>query len=175
MADKYLHLPSSGVPTERELTVTSSGAGDAGKGVALASDGRLDSSVMPVGVGASTITVATSENLSAGDLVNLYSNSGTINARKADASTANAGKIAHGFVLAGTTSPNNATVYIGQASVNSGVSGLTVGAEYFLSGSTAGGVTATAPTTAGHLLQRVGVARSATELVFNPQVVAIRA
>jgi hypothetical protein len=174
VADKYLYLPSSGVPSERELTVTSEGVADAGKGVALDGGGRLDTSVMPVGVGASTITVATSENLAAGDLVNLYSNAGTINARKADASAANAGKRAHGFVLAGVTAPANATVYIGQSSVNSGVSGLTVGSEYYLS-STAGGVTTTSPTTAGHLVQSVGVARSATELVFNPQIVAIRA
>lgn len=175
MADKYLGLNASGIPTEVEGLVTSAGAGDAGKIPALDTDGRLNSSVMPTGVGASTITVASSENLAAGDLVNLWNDSGTIKARKADASTASAGKRAHGFVLAAVTSPANATVYIGQASINSGVSGLTVGSEYFLSGGTAGLVTATAPTTAGHLVQSVGVARSATELVFNPQIVAIRA
>jgi hypothetical protein len=49
-----------------------------------------------------------------------------------------------------------------------GLSSLTIGARYYLSGSTAGAITTTAPTTAGHIVQYIGYAISATELVFEP-------
>lgn len=45
-----------------------------------------------------------------------------------------------------------------------GLSGLTVGADYFLSPTTAGLLTVTEPTTTGHVSQPVGIALSATEL-----------
>lgn len=162
MAEKFIEWDATnGRYKQNEGLVTSTGAGDAGKIPALDSGGKLDISLMPSGIGAATITVATSENLAAGDFVNLYNNGGTINARKADA---NANRVAHGFVLANVTSPANATVYYGD--VNNQVSGLTVGATYFLS-ETAGGVVTPAPTTAGSIVQRLGVAQSATELVVD--------
>ena len=45
---------------------------------------------------------------------------------------------------------------------NTGLSGLSVGDDYFLS--TAGTVTSTLPSTTGYIVQKVGVAVSATEL-----------
>lgn len=141
----------------------STGAPDANKIVAVGTDGLLDISLMPVGVGAEVVVAASSENLLAGDFVNLHNNGGTINVRKADATT-NA-KPANGFVLANVTSPANATVYLISA-VNSAVSGLTVGSEYFLS-TTPGLLTATAPSAAGNIIQRLGKARTATSFVFE--------
>lgn len=163
MADKYIRQ-NAGQLAEVEGTVTSAGAGDAGKIVALDSSGRIDSSMMPSGIGADTEVMATSENLSSGDLVNIWNDSGTRKARKADASN---GRRAHGFVLAGTTSPNNATVYL--SGDITGLTSLTPGAAYYLSGSTAGAATATSPSTAGQLSQEIGIAVSATAIAFQPQ------
>lgn len=163
MADKYIKN-NAGQLAEVEATVTSAGAGNAGDIVALDSAGKLDTTLLPSGLGATTKLAATTENLSAGDIVNLYNDSGTIKARKADASN---GRRAVGFVLSSVTSPNNATVYLD--GTITGLTGLTPGAAYYLSGSTAGGVTATAPTTSGHISQEIGIALSATEINFEEQ------
>lgn len=160
---KFLGLVAGKI-TEIVALVTSSGAADAGKLVALDAAGKLDQSFMPTGIGAETKTLPTSENLAAGDLVNIYDNTGTLTARKADATTE--GKEAHGFVLASTTSPANAVVYM--AGIITGLSGLTGGPRMYLA-TTAGGVTATAPSTAGNIVQCVGQRLSATELAFDKE------
>jgi hypothetical protein len=162
MADKYIYN-SSGNLAEKEAKVTSAGAGDAGKIPALDAAGKLDNSLMPVGIGAETKSIVASENLSAGDFVNIYNDTGTAKCRKADAAT---GKPAHGFVLSAVTATESATVYL--EGTNTQLTGLTVG-EYFLSGSTPGGAVATPPTTSGYIVQKIGVALSATELSFEPQ------
>lgn len=160
-AKKYL-AQVLGRLTEIAATVTSAGAGNDGDLVALDATGKLDSTVLPTGVGAETKTLTTSEDLSAGDFVNIYDASGTPTARKADATTA--GKEADGFVLATTTSGNNATVYT--AGVNNQLSGLTGGERYYLH-TTAGGVTTTAPSASGNIVQHLGKALSATEIAFD--------
>lgn len=162
MADKFIRL-NSGQLAEKEATVVSAGAGDAGELVALDAAGKLDTSVMPVGLGADTASIQASENLAAGDLVNLHDSSG-VKVRKADASN---GRRADGFVLAAVTAPASATVYFEGS--NTALSSLTVGATYYLSGSAAGGVTTTAPSASGHLVQEVGRARLATALSFDVQ------
>lgn len=156
MAAKPLQLVSNR-PTEVEANTSSAGAGDAGKLVALDASGRIDESMMPVGIGADTALIEASENLAAGDYVNIH-NSGGARVRKADASTAAAAEIAHGFVLDNVTSGNNATVYFEGS--NTALTSLTPGTTYVLSHSTPGGVLAlaSASTTAGHALQIVGVA-----------------
>lgn len=141
---------------------TSAGAGDSGKLPALDGTGKLDNSFMPTGIGADTASVETTENLAAGDLVNIYDATGA-KCRKADASTA--GKEAHGFVLAATTSGQNASVYFDGS--NAQVTGLTPGRQ-FLS-ATPGLCTATAPSGAGNVVQRVGFATSATSMNFQSQ------
>lgn len=157
MADKYLKL-NSGVPTETEAKVTSAGAGDAGKIPALDGTGKLDTSMMPTGIGADTASIVTSENLAAGDFVNVFNDGGTPKVRKADATTA--GKEAHGFVLAGVTAPAAATVYFEGS--NDQVSGATAGKVYLAT--TAGGFVGTAPSASGNVVQQVGVATSATSI-----------
>lgn len=169
---KPLHLVN-GLPTEVPAIVTSTGAGDAGKLAELDSTGRLDSSVLPVGIGADTKILPATEALAAGDFVNIYDVSGTASARKADASAASAGKRAHGYVLAAVTSGQPATVYFEGA--NGQRTGLTAGLTYVLSNAAPGGVLplSGAPTTAGHILQVLGVATSATEInveIANPIV-----
>lgn len=161
MADKYL-ASIAGQRTEVEATVTSAGAGNAGDIVALDGTGKLDNSVLPTGVGPEVVVLASSENLTAGDFVNIWNDSGTPKARKADATSV--GKEANGFVLANVTSPANATVYL--AGINNQVSGLTGGTNYFLSASTPGGIVSTAPSTAGNVVQYIGKASGAAAIYF---------
>jgi hypothetical protein len=162
MSDKYL-FQNGGVITEKSALASSAGAGDAGKIPALDPTGRLDSTMMPVGIGAEVDVIAASENLAAGDFVNIYANSG-VKCRKADATIS--GKEAHGFVLSAVTSGQNATVYrISQS--NTQLTGMTPGARQFLA-TTAGGRTETAPNASGNVVQILGVAKSATELIFQP-------
>lgn len=160
---KYLAV-SSGALTEVQPVNSSAGAGDAGKIAQLDSAGRWDVSMMPVGVTADVATVLASEALAAGDFVNIYNNAGTPNARKADASN---GRQAHGFVLAAVSAAANASVYFD--SRNTGVTGKTPGAVQYLSGSSAGQTTETAPTTAGQIVQRLGNAITATSINVDIQ------
>ena len=161
MADKYLKL-NGGVPTETEATVQSAGAADAGKILALDAAGRIDETVLPTGIGADTSVVEAAENLGAGDLVNLFSDSGAFKARKADASTS--GKHAHGFVLDSVTSGNSAVVY--HEGTVTGLAGVTPG-DLYLSATVPGGFTDTAPSGAGQVVQRIGVGTSASTLNFE--------
>lgn len=159
---------STGAEVLQEATSSSAGAGDAGKIPALDAAGLLDASLMPSGVGAETVVCATSENLSAGQFVNLYSDAGTLKARLADANNA---RPAHGYVKAATTSPANATVYP-LGTKNTDLSGLAVGDVYFLS-KTAGGVTDDVSGWVDtDVLQRLGVAIATTAILTEPNTPA---
>jgi hypothetical protein len=158
MADKYIYN-NQGTLTEKEATVVSTGADDAGKVVALDSTGKLDNSLLPTGIGADTKILLASENLAAGDFVNVFNDAGTVKVRKADATVS--GKEANGFVLSAVTAGANAAVYF--EGTNNQLSGLTGGVMYFLS-TTAGGVTATAPSGSGNIVQKIGRALSSAEI-----------
>lgn len=162
-ANKMVVLNAAGVLDKTILNgqVVSAGAADAGKVPVLDGAGRLDGSTLPVGIGADTAQVIASEALVAGDLVNIYSNAGTGNARKADGNTA--GKEAHGFVLVGVAAAAMATVYF--EGTNTAVTGLTPGVQFL--GTTAGKSQAASPAGAGKIVQRVGIATSPTALNFN--------
>ena len=85
-AKKFLRLVN-GVLTEIFGVQTSAGAGNAGDLVSLNDTGRIDNSMMPVGIGADTATITASETLAAGDWVNVWNGAGA-EVRKADATTA---------------------------------------------------------------------------------------
>lgn len=138
----------------------STGAANAGDIPSLDDNGRLDNSMLPVGIGADTKVIQASEALAAGDFVNVH-NSGGARVRKADATTA--GKEAHGFVLAAFGSGANATVYF--EGTNNQVTGLTPGPVFLQT--TAGVAGATVPSATGNVVQRLGVAVSATEVNFE--------
>lgn len=162
MADKYLFInTTTGEFAERMGLVTSAGSGDTGKLVALDAAGRIDNSMMPVGIGTDTQVITTSEALAAGDLVNVWTSTGA-KARKADATAV--GKRVDGFVLASFSSGAAATVYFEGTIV--GLTGLTAGAAQFLS-TTPGTSSATPPSASGNVIQRVGVATSTTTLSFE--------
>lgn len=143
---------------------TSAGAGDAYKIPCVGADGKLHSSLLP-SLDADTTVAPASENLSAGDRVNLWWDTETLRVRRADASN---GRKADGYVAGAVTSGDSATVL--HDGTQSGLSGLTPGAEYYLSSSTPGGivVVGSVTLTSGHLIQYVGKAKSPTELLFEP-------
>lgn len=158
---KYLKNDVGKIREEQPITI-SAGAADASKIAQLDLTGKYDISVLPVGVGVATFVLPAFENLAAGDKVNIFSDSGTAKVRKASA--ASTPKEAHGFVLAAVTAGNNATVYTSDE--NTQLTGLTVGADYYLSATTAGGITSTAPSGSNQMVQYVGTAISATTIQF---------
>lgn len=157
---KYIGL-SSGQLAETVGLVTSAGAGDASKIPQTDSSGRLDLSLMPVGIGADTFTANASGALSAGDAC--YITSGSLIAR---ASAAVAGNPTIGFVLAASLTGATATIYF--EGRNTAVTALTAGARYYLSDTTPGAVTATPVAGTGKLSQYVGSAVTATSLNWEP-------
>lgn len=160
-AKKFLRLVS-GVLTEVFGVQTSAGAGNAGDLVALDDTGRLSTTMMPVGIGADTISLPATENLAAGDYVNIYNASGTPSVRKADATTA--GKECDGFVLSAVTSGAAALVY--KEGNNTQLTGQTGGTDLYLS-TTPGQSTTTPPSASGNVCQRIGKAMSATSADFQ--------
>jgi hypothetical protein len=134
----------------------------AGKLAKLDGTGRLSSDMMPVGIGADTLSIVASEALSAGNWVNIWNDTGTPKVRKADATTS--GKEADGFVLAAFDSAATALVYFEGS--NTQKTSLTIGARYYLN-TTAGGEVATAPSASGNVVQYLGRAVSATQIVFE--------
>ncbi|KEH13775.1 MULTISPECIES: hypothetical protein [Delftia] len=164
---KFLRLVNNLV-TEVLGIQTSAGAANAGDIVALDDSGRIDNSMMPVGIGADTAVIAASEALAAGDWVNVWNSTGA-KVRKADATTS--GKEAHGFVLAAVTSGANATVYF--EGTNTQVTAQTPGPVFLQTTAGTGG--ATAPSASGNVVQRLGVAVSTTAVNFEGGVPVVLA
>ena len=143
-----------------QAVVTSLGAANDGDLVALDTTGRLDPSVLPVGVGPDVKILEAAEDVAPGQYVNIFDDLGTEKVRLADNSN---GRDAHGFIPTGggATTGNNATVYF--EGPNSNLSGLTAGQRIYLG--TAGGAITTplAPVTdAGDIHQYLGRAIDAT-------------
>jgi hypothetical protein len=159
--NRFLSLVN-GVQSWFTAITASTGVSDAGKILATDASGRIDSSFMPAGLGAATEVMVASEALTAGDFVNIWLDTGTRKARKADASN---GRFVSGFVSANVALNANATVILQGA--NSNLTGLTIGSRYFLSSTTPGGATLTAPTASGNIIQELGVAISDTAINFE--------
>jgi hypothetical protein len=161
-ADKVVKMTAAGIiaPTILNATITSAGSGDSAKLLQLDSSGRIDSSAMPIGIGADTSTIIASEAIASGDFVNIWNSTGA-KCRKADATTI--GKHAMGFVLVGVGAGAGATVYF--EGTNTAVSGQTPG-DVFLA-TVAGTATSTAPSSSGNVVQAIGIATSATSINFQ--------
>lgn len=162
MALPYVMTFISGVWKAAIIAITSSsGSSDANKHIATNSEGKLDATFLPAGLGASTFSASASEALSASNLVNLYNNGGSLGVRKADGSTL---KEANGFVLTAFNSGELALVYpLGEQLT--GLTGLTPGSKYYLSVTTPGGIQSSAPDLAsGVMYQEIGKAISSTAL-----------
>jgi hypothetical protein len=111
--------------------------------------------------GLAPFDVVASENLAAGDFVNVYTDSGNARVRKADGGAAK--RKAHGFVKVGVLDTETASV-TPLGGENDALTGLTPGTEYFLSTATPGALQSTLPAGSGILRQELGVAVSATSL-----------
>lgn len=143
-------------------TIISAGVASAGKLVGLGSDGRLDASVLPLGVGANVVTATAAEAIGAGKFVELFYDVGVLKMRLADNSNL---RVAWGYVKTAVDADAGGTAYR-LNTVNANLSGLVPGADYWLG--TAGGIISTpldAEEDAGTLDQYLGRASSATELV----------
>jgi hypothetical protein len=135
-----------------EITTTQVGGVGAADSVAsLNASGQWDITMMPTGIGADTASIPASENLLAGDFVNIWDDGGVVKIRKAIAEDS---KLADGFVLDAVTSPAAGTVYF--EGKNTAKTGLTLAAVYYLSDATAGEITATAPSASSKHVQRIG-------------------
>jgi hypothetical protein len=153
----------SGVKTWALALQSSAGSGSAGNLVALNSSGLIDSTMLPASTsGATTITATASTAISAGQLVNIYNNSGTVTIKPADSTSA--GSQANGFCNVAIASSATGTVCL--SGLVTGLSGLTTGTVMYLG--TVGAVTATAPSTSGNVIQPVGTAASTTSMEFVP-------
>lgn len=157
-------IPSTNASGVLDPTILNAATTGANKVAMFDGTGRLDASVMPVGIGADTKSLEASEALAAGDVVNVWNDGGTQKVRKADATAE--GKEAKGFVLSAFAMGASALVY--NDGTITGLAGLTPGAYYYLSAASPGGVVAAPPSAAGNVDQQVGWAVSATELSFEP-------
>lgn len=110
-----------------------------------------------------TAPLTASETITAPALGNVFNNSGTPNVRNADGSVF--GKDATCYIKTSVGVGGTATCCFD--GIITGLSGLTGGYAYL--GATPGLVTSTPLTTSGQTSQRVGIAVSATALVFAPQ------
>lgn len=153
MADKYLKQNGAFL---QEVIAEDGTTPSNGEIVALDTAGKIAVNILPVGYAPDTDSIEASENISAGDFVNIWNDAGTPKVRKAD-STDNT-KPADGFVKSAYTTGQMALVYF--ETKNDQLTGLTPGQKLFLG--TSGNVTSTAPSAPGNIVQVVGFAIGAT-------------
>ena len=160
---KYLKHEDGRIVEDQGID-SSAGSADADKLIKTDTDGLLDESFLPAGVGADLRNIEADETLDARDMVNVFNDSGTPKVRKADATEA--GKEVHGYVKDGVSAAATAEVFF--SGVITGLTGLTPGARQYMS-TTAGDLTETAPSASGNIVQKVGVAVASDAMVFSPQ------
>lgn len=153
---------------EVQALTTTKGAPDAFKIVQTNASGMLDPSLIP---SINIINFTASEAIAAGAMINVYDAGGGVTKIR-NASNTGAGTRAHGFVQAAVAAGASGGVTLHDGLI-SGLSGLVTGAEYVLG--TGGQPTQAAPTATGSIVQRVGVAKSTTELAFAAGLIITRA
>jgi hypothetical protein len=161
--NKFLTL-INGIRTYVTAIATSAGVGDANKIVATGSDGKLDPTLFPTGIGTDSEVILASEAILPGEFVNVYDAAGTRKVRKADASN---GRVASGFSLTNIALNASGTIYFGGA--NNQRTGLTIDSTYFLSATTPGAVTTTPPSASGQIIQELGRSVATTTIEFQYQ------
>ena len=159
MPNTYLDIDTTtGRLARKTATDVSAGSADGGKVVALASNGKIDPTLIDsTALGGGGDAIPCTEALAAGDWVNIYLSGGARKCRKALA--ADGTKPAHGFVTSAFASGATATVYRSGTNTKVGLTGFTssdIGAPVFLSAATSGGTTKTPPSGSLQLLQRLG-------------------
>jgi hypothetical protein len=137
--------------------ISTGGAGNENKAVQTNAQGFIDASML---ASAEVKVGNASEAITANQLV-YFKADGTV----AKASGAVSGHKAQGWAANSASVGQPVTVY--QEGTIGGLTGLTPEATLYLSATTAGAYTETAPTGSGEMLQVVGVALSTTELNFT--------
>jgi hypothetical protein len=144
--------------------VDQGGSGNANKPVMTNAEGFIDPTML---ASAEVKTGTAFEAITAKQLVYFRSDG-----QVAKSSAAVGGHKAQGWAANSASVGQPVTVY--QEGTIGDLSGLTPEATVFLSATTAGGFTQTAPTGTGVLLQVVGVALSATELNFTNSGITLK-
>ena len=149
----------------KEAKQSSAGAGDAGKVVALDSLGKISQSML---AGSGIEEIVCSEDISAGNCLNIWDDAGTRKVRLADASNS---RPCHGFARTSATSGSDVTV---DKDGSLSITGVGLGEILFLS-TTAGAITSTAPSLSTEIIQPVGIGADADvldiEIDPNPMVI----
>ena len=135
----------------------STGASEAGEFPVLNTAGKLDITLLPDGVGADIVQFTASEDMIAGAYFYVLP-SGEI----ANADSTSIAKKAIGFVTEAVSAGGAVKAQFDDS--NNFLTGLSIGQVYFLSDTTAGAVTLTAPVATGTIVQSIGVATSATSI-----------
>lgn len=112
----------------------------------------------------SLIRVEATVNILAGEMVNLFLSGGVLKARHARAT--GIATRAWGWAKESVTAGNQMMVAL-QFGHNGSFGGLTIGATYYLSEITPGGISTAKPVALGRIIQEVGIALSATELLVR--------
>lgn len=159
----FIRLEADGRKKQVSAAAASTGAADQNRLVKTGPDGRIDSTLLPTGIGDESKGVEASEALNAGDFVNIFDLGGASRVRRANATAA--GSEAVGFVLDNFAAGEQATVFF--EGENTALTGLTAGQTLFLSADTPGGVTTTPPSAVGNIVQIVGKACDATSAIFK--------
>lgn len=164
----YLSIAGSGLVQEQLPAQSSSGVSDANKIIALSSNGLIDASMLPPGIVTDVFNGTAFEALAAGDFVYVRPDN-----QIAKAIATSAASLAMAFVLQSFAAGAAVTAYLDTK--NTALSGLTPGATYFLSATTAGQITTTPVTASGAYLQNLGRAVSAAMLTVEIQPGILRA
>lgn len=112
------------------------------------------------------ISLVSGESVSAGVFVNIYVDSGVVKIRPADSTDGT--KPAHGYCTVAVSEGNPGSVLLSHGVILTNTAGLlTPGANQYLGAD--GFTTETAPVTAGHLRQYLGIAITETTMVYLPE------
>lgn len=179
MAGTYLDVATGGNGLQQKIAIReASGGDDSDVLVRLNASGKVDVTLLPSAAlgGETTKAIVASESVSAGDLVNVFNDSGTLKVRKATA--ASTPKPAVGIADTSGGIGDSITVRLGRSfDVTDTSHGFAIGVEnpIFLSAATPGAMTQTAPSGVGVGLQRVGYATDANTIQFEPGDVIVLA
>ena len=168
MPEKFLQLDTvDGSIRESRSVDTTTGVEDAGKIPALDAAGRLDQSLMPVGLIPGTRILTASEDLAAGDFVTIWNDIGIVKVKKGSGEVDDTTVI--GFVLDDVVTSVNDQVLVYFEGTNTQCSGTIAGTRYFIGDDTNRGVpVAVPPSSNGNVIQYLGTAISETEIIFEP-------
>lgn len=159
-ADKIVATNADGIIDDTLINSSEiGGAGAAHKRGQLNALGQWDESMFPAGFGEEVQAYPCSENLSAGNAVQLWNDAGTVKVRKAD----NVGKPADGYVNQAYTSGQSANMY--KEGIVA-VTGATVGPVFL--GTNGGYLYTNGPADAdGVVHQSLGYATSSTTISWD--------